>query len=446
MGQEIQLISDGDGVAVIGDPTAVDLFLSSANLSSKELPLGKLGSAARSGGAARAGSAALETGAEIAANSGRWLKLTEESANALKLGTAMKGSAEGVSRAIVTDNGKISSILEFAKAPAAMATNPAAATGDGLAAALRAGAKVRDLEFFQFHPTALAGPGFLVSEAVRGAGARIVDEQGRRFLPEIDDRAELAPRNVVALALHRRSVAQNGRPCFLDARLVPEFADRFPSITRGLAAHGLNPACDLIPVTPAAHYFMGGIATDLVGRTSIAGLYAVGEVACTGVHGANRLASNSLLEAVVFAARAARAIEAELVDVADPAATAPICVDRALPRRMSLSRQKDLPRTGLSRSELRDLTWAHLGVERRAAGLRLLLDRLGEDPVPDGRDESLADRVETANLALIAEHMARHALAREHSLGAHTRTDTPDPSAVATGGTTTDLLQEATAC
>ena len=129
MEQEIQLISDGDGVAVIGDPTAVDLFLSSANLSSKELPLGKLGSAARSGGAARAGSAALETGAEIAANSGRWLKLTEESANALKLGTAMKGSAEGVSRAIVTDNGKISSILEFAKAPAAMATNPAMLAG-----------------------------------------------------------------------------------------------------------------------------------------------------------------------------------------------------------------------------------------------------------------------------------------------------------------------------
>lgn len=325
-------------------------------------------------------------------------------------------------------------------------TNPAAATGDGLAAALRAGATVRDLEFFQFHPTALAGPGFLISEAVRGAGARIVDEQGRRFLPEVDDRAELAPRNVVALALHRRSVAQNGRPCFLDARLVPEFSDRFPSITRGLAAHGLNPAHDLIPVTPAAHYFMGGIATDLVGRTSIAGLYAVGEVACTGVHGANRLASNSLLEAAVFAARAARAIEAELGDVADPAATAPICVDPPLPRRMSLSRQKDLPRTGLSRSELRDLTWAHLGVERRAAGLRLLLERLGEDPAPDERHESLTEEVETANLALIAEHMARHALAREHSLGAHTRTDTPDPSAVATGGTTTDLLQEATAC
>ena len=326
-------------------------------------------------------------------------------------------------------------------------TNPAAATGDGLAAALRAGAKVRDLEFFQFHPTALAGPGFLISEAVRGAGARIVDEQGRRFLPEIDDRAELAPRNVVALALHRRSVAQNGRPCFLDARLVPEFADRFPSITRGLAAHGLNPACDLIPVTPAAHYFMGGIATDLAGRTSIAGLCAVGEVACTGVHGANRLASNSLLEGAVFAARAARAIDVELGDVADPAATGPSCADRALPRRTFLPRQNDLPgRTGLSRSELRDLTWAHLGVERRAAGLRLLLDRLGEDPAPDGRDESLADRIETANLALIAEHMARHALAREHSLGAHTRTDTPDPSAVATDGTTTDLLQEATAC
>src|SRR5699024_7182173 len=116
------------------------------------------------------------------------------------------------------------------------------------------------------HPTALAGPGFLISEAVRGAGARIVDEQGRRFLPEVDDRAELAPRNVVALALHRRSVAQNGRPCFLDARLVPEFADRLPSITRGLAAHGLNPAHALIRVTPAAPYFMCGIAPGRGGR------------------------------------------------------------------------------------------------------------------------------------------------------------------------------------
>src|SRR5699024_496152 len=132
-------------------------------------------------------------------------------------------------------------------------TNPAAATGDGLAAALRAGATLLVLEFFPLHPSALAGHGAVHSHAVLLAGARIDDEQGRRFLPEVDDRAELAPRNVVALALHRRSVAQNGRPCFLDARLVPEFADRFPSITRGLAAHGLNPAHDLIPVTPAAH-------------------------------------------------------------------------------------------------------------------------------------------------------------------------------------------------
>ncbi len=348
-------------------------------------------------------------------------------------------------------------------------TNPAAATGDGLAAGLRAGAHVRDLEFFQFHPTALAGPGFLISEAVRGAGARIVDEQGRRFLPEVDDRAELAPRNVVALALHRRSLAQDGRPCFLDARPVPEFADRFPSIARGLASYGLDPAHDLIPVTPAAHYFMGGIATDLTGRTSIGRLFAVGEVACTGVHGANRLASNSLLEAAVFAARAARAIEAELNEVADPAVAVPGRVDRTLPDQPDLPQRTDLPhRIGLSRSELRDLTWAHLGVERHAAGLRLLLDRLGEVSLPGGhptgpiersepgtgtgcdaagdkRHESLTERIETANLALIAEHMARHALARDHSLGAHTRTDSPDP-AVAPGGTTTALLQEATAC
>ncbi|WP_209371534.1 L-aspartate oxidase [Brevibacterium renqingii] len=349
-------------------------------------------------------------------------------------------------------------------------TNPAAATGDGLAAALRAGARVRDLEFFQFHPTALAGPGLLISEAVRGAGALLVDEQGRRFMREVDDRAELAPRDVVALALHRRSAAQDGRPCFLDARRVPEVAARFPSITRGLAARGLDPEQDLIPVTPAAHYFMGGIATDLEGRTSIGRLFAVGEVACTGVHGANRLASNSLLEGAVFGERATRAIEAELGDVAgqhranlgsvsagavhtpgragtEPARTG----DRRLPRR-----------AGLTRAELRELTWAHLGVERHAAGLRLLLSRLGEAPVTAGhltgadmrhdsatdmmRHDSLVDRVETSNLALIAAHMARHALARPLSLGAHTRTDTPPASALAPRATSTDLLEETTAC
>ncbi|MGZ1491556.1 L-aspartate oxidase [Brevibacterium sediminis] len=333
-------------------------------------------------------------------------------------------------------------------------TNPAAATGDGLAAAIRAGAKVSDLEFFQFHPTALPGPGFLISEAVRGAGALILDEHGHRFMTDIDDRAELASRDVVALALHRRQAAQDGRPCFLDARAVPDVQATFPSITAGLAAHGLDLSRDLIPVTPAAHYFMGGVTTDRDGRTSIHGVFAVGEVACTGVHGANRLASNSLLEGAVFAARAAAAIDA-----------LPVNRDHELPLPQSCS----LHQTALTRTELQDLTWAHLGVERTATGLRTLLDRLGDGARNDGARNvgtsanrahnaddrpttpaaALADALETANLALIAEHMARHALAREHSLGAHTRTDTtltPSTTAPSTATPPTAVLQEATAC
>ena len=348
-------------------------------------------------------------------------------------------------------------------------TNPAAATGDGLAAAIRAGAEVADLEFFQFHPTALVGPGFLISEAVRGAGALLLDERGRRFMADVDDRAELASRDVVALALHRRQAEQDGRPCFLDARAVPDVKAKFPSITAGLASQGLDLSRDLIPVTPAAHYFMGGVATDRDGRTSIEGLFAVGEVACTGVHGANRLASNSLLEGAVFAARAAAAIDA-----------LPVNRDHELP----LPQFRSFHQTALTRTELQGLTWAHLGVERTAAGLRTLLDRLNDgarkagtttnsarkagtttnsariagtstdgarnaDDHPTAPAAARIEALETANLALIAEHMARHALAREHSLGAHTRTDTTltsSTTAPSTATSPTALLQEATAC
>lgn len=322
-------------------------------------------------------------------------------------------------------------------------TNPAAATGDGLAAAIRAGAEVSDLEFFQFHPTALPGPGFLISEAVRGAGALLLDEHGHRFMTDIDDRAELASRDVVALALHRRQAAQDGRPCFLDARAVPDVRAKFPSITAGLASHGLDLSRDLIPVTPAAHYFMGGVATDRDGRTSVEGLFAIGEVACTGVHGANRLASNSLLEGAVFAARAATAIDA-----------LPVNRDHELP----LPQLRSFHQTALTRTELQGLTWAHLGVERTAAGLRTLLDRLGDGSHDDGSRNAhrtsgptatSVQALETANLALVAWHMARHALAREHSLGAHTRTDTTltsSATAPSTDTPSTVLLQEAAAC
>ncbi len=194
----------------------------------------------------------------------------------------------------------------------AVTTNPLVATGDGWALAHRAGAALRDIDFLQFHPTALklarANPAPLISEAVRGAGAILVDSHGGRFLLDVDPRAELAPRDVVARAV---ALADRTGGAWLDARRVAGFAERFPAVAATLERQGLDPSRDLIPVAPAMHYAMGGIATDLAGRSTLPGLWAVGEVACTGVHGANRLASNSLLEGLVFADRAARALADE---------------------------------------------------------------------------------------------------------------------------------------
>ena len=178
-------------------------------------------------------------------------------------------------------------------------TNPSVATGDGPAMAFRAGAELADVEFYQFHPTALALPGtFLISEAVRGEGAVLLDRSGHRFMQSIHRDAELAPRDVVARGIALQMAAQDGAPVLLDATsLGPAFLQqRFPSIDAACKARGLDWAHQPIPVTPAAHYWMGGIRTDVWGRTSLQGLFAVGEAACTGVHGANRLASNSLLE------------------------------------------------------------------------------------------------------------------------------------------------------
>ena len=191
----------------------------------------------------------------------------------------------------------------------AVTTNPKVATADGWALAHRAGAQLRDIEFLQFHPTALKLPGVnpapLISEAVRGAGAVLLDKAGRRFALDHDPRGELAPRDVVARAV---AAADAAGGAWLDARSVDDFATRFPGITAMLLRYGLDPARDLLPVAPALHYAMGGIQTDLEGRTTKPGLWAVGEVARTGVHGANRLASNSLLEGLVFADRAGRAL------------------------------------------------------------------------------------------------------------------------------------------
>ncbi len=194
-------------------------------------------------------------------------------------------------------------------------TNPDVATGDGIALALDAGAELADMEFYQFHPTAfsLAGaPRFLISEALRGEGAYLRNDRGERFMERYHPLLELAPRDVVARAITREGLSETGeaRAVYLDMRHVKgiDLKQRFPGISRFLANYSLELGRDLIPVRPAAHYLMGGVRTDLMGRTTVRGLYAAGEVACTGVHGANRLASNSLLEGLVFGARAAQAM------------------------------------------------------------------------------------------------------------------------------------------
>ncbi|PPK97330.1 L-aspartate oxidase [Kineococcus xinjiangensis] len=306
-------------------------------------------------------------------------------------------------------------------------TNPAVATGDGLAAAWRAGALLADLEFFQFHPTAAALPeAFLVSEAVRGEGAVLRDERGERYMCAVDPRAELAPRDVVARATAAVMARQDGRPALLDAtgvaaRLGVPFARRFPGIDALCRGQGLDPERDLVPVTPAAHYWMGGVRTDALGRTSLPGLWAVGEVACTGVHGANRLASNSLLEAVVLAGRAAADVcaggggalgvgdDEDVLDVADA----------------GRARRSDLPREDLQR-----LMWEHAGVVRDAAGLDVAAKQLAPSPDETRAPADVAE-LEDANLRTAGRLLVLAAAARQESRGAHWRGDHPAPAATA---------------
>ena len=290
-------------------------------------------------------------------------------------------------------------------------TNPPVATGDGVAMAWRAGASLFDMEFTQFHPTALAIPGaprFLVSEAVRGEGAYLLNEAGSRFTEE------LAARDQVARAIAREVRAGRG-PVTLDLRhLDPDrVRTRFPRILATCARFGLDITTDPIPVTPAAHYVMGGVATDLHGRCSLAGLYAAGEVASTGVHGANRLASNSLLEGLVFGARTADAMAADAhPEPADDIEPGPV-VGRAA-------------EVASPRDELRRRNWESLGLERNGDELRAHLAFLDD---LRGRMPSAASRVsaEDRNLLDVSWTMAISAEFREESRGAHFRTDFPIP-------------------
>jgi len=293
-------------------------------------------------------------------------------------------------------------------------TNPAYARGESIAMAGRAGAVISDAEFIQFHPTALdvgAVPAPLATEALRGEGAILVNANGERFMKRLDARAELSPRDIVARGVYAETTA--GRGAFLDCRTA--IGDRFPKFFPTVYAHcqaaGIDPVTELIPVAPAAHYHMGGVATDARGRTNMPGLWAVGEVAATGLHGANRLASNSLLEAVVFGARAAEIIR----NLDRMTRRAPL----VNPNRLAASRAIAPGSRTAVLSRLRQTMTEHVGVVRDATGLTKATELLA------GIEENAGEDIVLANMALAARIIASSALMREESRGAHGRRDFP---------------------
>ena len=285
----------------------------------------------------------------------------------------------------------------------AVTTNPLESRGEGLGMAARAGAVIADAEFVQFHPTAIAigrDPAPLATEALRGEGAILINELGERFMPALHPDAELAPRDVVARALHRQIAA--GHQTFLDCRSIAHFAQHFPTVTQACQSAGIDPARQPIPVAPAAHYHMGGIASDARGRASLDGLWVAGECAATGLHGANRLASNSLLEGLVFGARVAEDIKAT---------TAP-GLARGVPPVPLATRLPAPPHV------LRNAMTAHVGMERDAAGL-------GEALATIGRLERTAAEPALLNMLAAAKLVTAGALTRQESRGGHWRSDFP---------------------
>ena len=297
----------------------------------------------------------------------------------------------------------------------AATTNQDNATADGVALALHAGAAVRDMEFVQFHPTGLATRGawrFLLTEALRGAGATLHDRDGRRFMPDVHPDAELAPRHVVA-----RAILEQGDGAFLDATALGAevLAEEFPTVLAGARDHGFDLATERVPVTPAAHYMVGGVRTDLWARTSLPGLWAAGEVASTGLHGANRMASNSLTEALVFGHRAARSIGTALRDGHLPVGAGPDLAEVAAPA-------EPLDRI---RTRLREALWADAGPSRSPERLRGLLDDLDDLEDAVGRPAADVDVLELHGAAAVGRAITVNALLRDETRGGHVREDAP---------------------
>ncbi len=353
-----------------------------------------------------------------------------EHALALDLLVDAEGAAQGVTLHVMGEGQRDG--IGAALAPAVVlatggfgqvfgqSTNPTVSTGDGVALALRAGADLADLEFVQFHPTVMwlgplaHGQQPLVSEAVRGEGAVLRDTDGTRFMADIHPLADLAPRDVVAKAILRRMRATGAPHVWLDARHLgaDTWLRRFPTILESCRTHGIDPVTDLIPVSPAQHFASGGVRTDHWGRTSIPGLYACGEVACTGVHGANRLASNSLLEGLVFADRIGTVLATERRPVREPIVRDSVR-EGVLPNRIRRPVQQAMDE--------------HAGVLRSAASLRAAEQRLawlGDADADDARP--FAENWEATNVHALASVLVRQALLREETRGSHWREDFPE--------------------